>query len=359
MTVPHSRLLRGLLGASYGCGGPRVWDLLRGGRTKILMYHGVLGEPGAGGVENLYGYNVPVDEFERHCSYLARRCNVISLRDFLAGEGLASRRTNVVLTFDDGYRNNYTRALPVLERFGLPATFALTTGFVLRREPLYNDLVELAIQRSTCSSVELVLGGAPRTFALGDLAGKVELYNYLMYECVRMPQEERDMFVRDACARLSVEIDAEAMLGRENYAPLAPEDVRAMAQSPLVELASHTRRHFLLSRAATETKRLELVESKREVEAMAGGNVECTSFCVPGGAWDREMVELADAAGYRAILTSDIGVATRGDVVLRRNGVFHQPDLHWFADMVHGPVQEFVGLARRAKHRARKWFKAG
>lgn len=350
-------MLRALLGVSYHGGGPFAWEVLRGGRSKILMFHGVPERARFPGIENWYGYNIPAASFGSQLAYLKRNCNVVSLSDLRAGRNLAARRTNVVLTFDDGYENNYTQAFPLLQRHRLPATFALPTGFVLRREPLYNDMAEYAVQHTQKRHVRLALGGAPREFAPIDQGGRLELFNELMRECVRMEQERRAAFLAEVCAALEVRASAAAMFDNQDYRPLTPGQVREMAGCELVELASHSVHHYLLSRASRETKRAELRDSKREIEALTGR--PCTAFCVPGGVWDRELLDEAFAAGYECVLTSDVGNAAPGQRVLNRNGVFHEPDLWWFADMVRGPVQKLVGEARRAVRRVRSPFRAG
>ncbi len=330
---------------SHRCGGPFVWDLLRGGRTKILMYHGVPQREQFDGVENLYGYNVPLREFRTQLEYLARHCNVLSLRSFVAGEGLSRRRTNVVLTFDDGYENNVANALPELERLQLPATFAITTGFVLDRNPLYNDVVEWLVQRCT-RPLTLALTDGERRFDPASAAGRRELYDWVMYECVRCSQEERGAFIDEFARRVGAEPTTEELFAQADYRPMTASQLRRAAEHPLVEIASHSVNHYLLSRARTETKRYELRESKRRLEEVLGR--PCVSFCVPGGAWDQEMVDEAYAAGYTSVLTSDVGVARRGERVLKRYGVFRRP-VHWFADQVRGPVHEMMDVARRAR----------
>jgi peptidoglycan/xylan/chitin deacetylase (PgdA/CDA1 family) len=235
----------------------------------------------------------------------------------------------------------------------LPATFAVATAFVAERRPLYNDVVEFAVQRCAHQRVRLQLTDGEREFRLGDYAGRLELYDWVMYECIRMDQSQRDAFLAEVLEELDVAADAEVMFENPDYRPLTPAQVRQMAASDLVEIASHSVNHYLLSSADAPTKRFELRESKRVLEAMTGA--PCTAFCVPGGKYDREMVEEAYAAGYQAVLCSDVGTAVRGQRVLKRNGVFRQPDLHWFADVVRGPVHELV----RAAGRARAKFKAG
>lgn len=339
--------MRRLLGVSARFGGPRVWDLLRGGRVKILMYHGIPERERFDGIENYYRYNLPVSEFEQHMAYLQRRCNVVSLQDFRAERGLSSSRTNVVITFDDGYQNNCTNAFPVLEKYGIPAVFALTTGFVEDREPLYNDIVEYAIQNCRLPRVSFAWEGETYEYELADFASRLRCYNQSMRLCVTMAQEHRAALIETIVAATGVDASATRMFAHDDYRPMTREQIAEMASSPLVEFASHSVHHYLLAHLESANKRTELVESRAEVEALTG--VPCRTFCMPGGAYDREVLDLAADAGYECVLTSDVGPAVRGSAVQRRYGIFSHDDLDWFTDVVHGPVFEVLEKAREVR----------
>lgn len=90
----------------------------RTGDVVILLYHRI-----ASGTEEI---GVPPDLFERQIAHLAERERVLSLEDALDRQNGGG----VVITFDDGYRDFHQRAVPVLARYGVPATLYLTTGLV-------------------------------------------------------------------------------------------------------------------------------------------------------------------------------------------------------------------------------------
>ncbi|AGA26784.1 polysaccharide deacetylase family protein [Singulisphaera acidiphila] len=105
--VPPRNLLRRLTGSSH---------------VSVLLYHRV--DDGF-----LDTVTVGVEQFARQMSLLARRYDVLDLPEFLASLGRPRRRPAVVLTFDDGYEDNFQAAL-ILRRLGLPCTFFLSTRIV-------------------------------------------------------------------------------------------------------------------------------------------------------------------------------------------------------------------------------------
>jgi peptidoglycan/xylan/chitin deacetylase (PgdA/CDA1 family) len=77
---------------------------------------------------------VDPDSFRRHLDWLVEHCDVGPMDLHAAFDSFDGARPLVLLTFDDGYDDNHTVVLPILEEYGLRATFFLTTGF-LDRDP--------------------------------------------------------------------------------------------------------------------------------------------------------------------------------------------------------------------------------
>src|SRR5947207_2890344 len=102
-------------------------------KLTILTYHGVSPE----------GKFIRPKTFSRHIDFIKRRYHVLPLDN--AVEKLyrgALPRNALAITFDDGYKNLYDFAFPVLREFNLPATMFLPTDFVFNKMPIWTDLVD-------------------------------------------------------------------------------------------------------------------------------------------------------------------------------------------------------------------------
>ncbi len=107
----------GILPFSY------IGAILRPG-VRVLMYHRVIK------TTNYDQLTVNPDVFEAQMRYLSQYCNVVSL-DTAAKDLYLNKKNsrNVVVTFDDGYLDNLEYALPILQKYNIPATIFVTTDF--------------------------------------------------------------------------------------------------------------------------------------------------------------------------------------------------------------------------------------
>ena len=128
------------------------------GRATLLMYHSI-------GKRNEYFFNVSLENFSLQMQYLFDQgYQVISLRDLL--ERLRDGKKlngEIVITFDDGYKDNLEQAFPVLERLNFPATIFMTTNLIGLKDErgfemlsaadlvtlVNSDLIEIAPHTST------------------------------------------------------------------------------------------------------------------------------------------------------------------------------------------------------------------
>lgn len=112
----------------------RVFPYSMKGRASILMYHSISEE------EDFFC--VRSDTFRKQMQRLKRDREVITMQDLLVRMNKRTMKgTEVVVTFDDGYKDNYTCAFPVLKELRIPATIFITTGLIGKKDKKGKDML--------------------------------------------------------------------------------------------------------------------------------------------------------------------------------------------------------------------------
>lgn len=271
-------------------------------RTVILAYHGVLREARAASAYLCSNF-VSESRFEAQVKHLRRCYAPITMSEVV--EALEGRRTlperAVVVTFDDGFANNYDVAFPILRSYGVPFTVFLTTGMIGRaRAQLWTERIKRAVYLSSRTGVTVDVGGRRARVSLVDSDARERASRAILSVAKRLPGAKRDQTVKsieEAFGRPELSNE-----DRERYAFLDWEQVREMAAAG-VEFGSHTVSHPILSTLDDATLACELVESRRQIEAQLGR--PCDTFAYPNGGRGDFGAREQDAlrrAGYRVAL---------------------------------------------------------
>ncbi len=236
-----------------------------GGRLAVLLYHRVLERP-----DPLRPGEPDLARFTWQMETLARLCNVLPL-----GEAVQRLRSGtlppraVAITFDDGYADNLTVALPVLQRFGLPATVFVASGF-LDGGIMWNDLVLESLARAQ-GTVDLDPVGLGKV-DLTDDAARLDAARRVLQAIKYLPMDERLEKARALAGHLGIEPPGDLML--------TTEQLRTLAHAG-VEIGAHTVHHPILAVLDEETARAEIAEGRKDLEARLDRPV--TLFAYPNG----------------------------------------------------------------------------
>jgi peptidoglycan/xylan/chitin deacetylase (PgdA/CDA1 family) len=236
----------------------------------------------------------------------ARGYEILSLDLALArlDQPAAARRRFAVLTFDDGYRDFSTFALPVLERHQAPFTLFVTSGFADRTAHLWWLELEEAVRRATDLPLSVDRGATrlPARTAGEKAAAFRALYSLLR----RCSEDDLRSIVAGLCA-------AEGVDGRALVEALCLDwsEIVALAAHPLATIGAHTLSHPRLSRVDEAVMHNEIAGSRSAIAARIGRPVEHLAYPVGG----------VDAAGPREFATSAaLGFAS---AVTTRPGLIH------------------------------------
>jgi peptidoglycan/xylan/chitin deacetylase (PgdA/CDA1 family) len=304
----------------------------RQGCLRILLYHGVVSQrEGPAAYGDLF---MTASAFARQMSHLKRCFRVLSLAE--ARDRLSERHPfpdrAVVVTFDDGYRNTLTVALPILQALRLPVTVFVATGLVGTGELLWFDALRVLVARcaGTRRALELgcgiVLDGGTRRNPEAAFARHVATISELTaVEAAKLRQ------------RLTAMGREEGWVGCHPELALAEWDEwRRAAAGGLISVGSHGCTHGNLVRMNAAEQVEELRRSKQTVERELGQ--ACWTIAYPYGAWDHHVTEAARAVGYLCGVTVDGGDNSSGadPLALRRTMVGDRGNFYLFAARASG-----------------------
>lgn len=263
---------------------------------QILTYHTVNDQ------HDPFFTGMPVQVFAQQMAYLAQHATVLPLTEAVERLQRQDLPDNAVaVTFDDGYRDVYVHAFPILQAYSVPASIFLATDCIGSGNVLWHDRVFAAF-RKTQAPCLVAYGTEAATYPLRTMDDKLRA------------QHEVLRFLRslDGHARLAWIARLEEQLGvqdQENGLELMLtwEDVQAMVGHG-ISFGSHTVTHPILSKVPRDQAMYEVAMSKRVIEEHIGQPV--TTFAYPNGRaedFTRETQEVLQEAGYLCALTTIFG----------------------------------------------------
>ena len=284
-------------------------------RSMVLIYHRVadLGR-------DPQKLSVTPENFERHMDVISKNYHPISLAEMVSDlrNGHVRDRT-VVVTFDDGYEDNYLNARPILEKYGIPATIYVSSGYLgMQREFWWDELDRLILGgQDLPHDISIELNGEVRRWsvqkndnALGKGVDHLAQHNMYMDMCAWFQSLGGEQ-INDAIQQLR-ELTGDSGEARQGYVPMSIEQLRSLHNGGLIEIGAHTRSHVNLATQSDEKQKEEIEGSKQDLERILGSNVE--SFSYPFGTlshYTNWSVKCVKGAGFSNALANFTGNVTR------------------------------------------------
>lgn len=262
-------------------------------RLVVLAYHRINEKPDASYPFQEDTVSATPEMFRQQLAFLKRFCFVTTFNELAhliaANEPIPDN--TVVITFDDGYRDNYDIALPILSEFNLPAVVYVVTENIDSGQPFWFDILSYALVHAPNGRLSILDG--QHTFDISDENRKSLRRSF--GDLVRtLGDPERVQAIRELVdfSECRDEIEAHERM------VLTWAEVKEL-NSAGIEIGSHTVTHPFLSRLSDEQLETELMDSKRRIESMIGSPVISLSYPTGGKAYyDDRTLKLASACGY-------------------------------------------------------------
>jgi peptidoglycan/xylan/chitin deacetylase (PgdA/CDA1 family) len=276
------------------------------GRSTSLLYHRISPELAEGATTRTSAFHpnlcleVAADRFTEQMRELHDNHHCIPLPqavDELRDGG--DHPPSVTVTFDDGYRDNLRVALPILEKYEIPATIYLTTGLIDRTALLWWEELELVLQDAD----NLVFWWAGREwyFPLRTTAAKWAAFSQLANLFKPAPIDVQAELMQ------SIRTPTSPSYGYDEHI-LSWDEVRALDRHPLITLAAHTVNHPQLRDLHEAAAAREMRQSRERLEQELGHPVPYFAYPFGGAAEaGRREFRLCEAEGFEFAVTTRSG----------------------------------------------------
>jgi peptidoglycan/xylan/chitin deacetylase (PgdA/CDA1 family) len=273
-------------------------------RLMILCYHGVSLVDEHQWHPGLYVSQAHLDH--RLALLRRNRCTVLPLDEAIArlySNTLPDRA--VALTFDDGYYDFLSRAWPVLQSYGYPATVYLTTGRVDHNTPIVHLLVSYALWKAQ----DRVLDGSGVTglsgkYHLSSAQDRQRVVSGLMKVLPTIQIRYKDAIARTILERIG--LDYEAFERARLLTLLRPDEVAALAAEG-VDFQLHT--HLHRTQEDPDEFVRDVAYNRERVDALTGKRA--SHLCYPSGMYRRSYLPALAREGIASATTCDPGLASR------------------------------------------------
>lgn len=230
--------------------------------------------------------------FEKQVEYLSKNYEIISLKSLseMLINGNVPKKA-VVITFDDGYKDNYEYAYPVLKKYDIPATIFLTTGPIEQKKLYWWDEINYALFNTDLKSMDITNIG---TFKLiSEIDKSKAAYNIV--EKLKTIQNDKKMSITENIINLSG-VNIPEKLGKKHI--LSWNEIKKMDKNG-IDFGAHTVNHPILTNITLDEAKWEIEGSKYLIEETLERKIN--SFAYPNGKnndFNEDILSLVKKSGF-------------------------------------------------------------
>jgi peptidoglycan/xylan/chitin deacetylase (PgdA/CDA1 family) len=304
-----------------GAFAPFRWAYRR--RALIVTYHRFGEREG--------GARISARAFAEQVEYLAAHYTLVPLSRLAA----CLRKREIpprlaAITIDDGYRDAYEIAFPILRKHCAPATIFAVTEFVEGTSWLWTDKARYLAAAAAAQSFEIGIGGRNLRLTLSGAASRAMAAERINAALKPLSEEVRDVLIE----RLAIELDVKPPVRPPpEYGAMSWSQAREMADAG-VEIGSHTLTHPILTGLGDARLRDEVAQSRERIQNAIGREVE--TFCYPNGDYDLRTRHEVARAGYQLAVTTDAGLNNGRNDPLALRRIHGEYDLARFVKNTSG-----------------------
>lgn len=259
---------------------------------NVLVYHRIIDK-----ISDPWDIAVSPAHFEEHIRFIQEHYAIVRFED----DWSKVHEKSVAITFDDGYVDNYRVALPILEKYHVPATFFISTGNIDTGREFWWDYLARIFINATMSLENLTLGKeiiSSQGTTIQNMRNAHKIIKSLSFD-----EREKVLYKWEHSLRAKANTDKDSRT--VNY-----EELKRMSNSAYATIGSHTVSHPALAGMPQRLQRWEIEESKTAIEKIIGDRIEIFSYPFGGRPdFSDETVHILKDCGYKKAAVNWRGIA--------------------------------------------------
>lgn len=233
-----------------------------------------------------------VDDFDWQISYIKKHYTPLTFEQVI-GQLVSGNKlpgNSVVVTFDDGFADNYLNAYPILKKHAVPATFFIATSYIGSNETFWFNFLSRMLMHRPGESFEI----QSHEYQIPeDIDQRLNQVPVILDVCKQVQNIKRLEILKDIQTQLNYSDKCDILAK-----PMTWDNIREMCENGM-EIGSHTVTHPILSQLTPEEIRVEIHDSKNEIEKQLDREIHTISY--PEGmeyAFNLDVLSEVEKAGY-------------------------------------------------------------
>jgi peptidoglycan/xylan/chitin deacetylase (PgdA/CDA1 family) len=266
-------------------------------RGMVLMYHRI-----AKPLSDPWDLAVSPEHFEEHLKVL-KSYNIISVNELadIIDKKNKMPTHGIAVTFDDGYRDNYLAAKPLLEKYDIPASFFIPTDSIGKQTEFWWDALERICLQSPNLPDKLIPGQPDEIWNIGNadngnMLSPLDLYLKLCDMIRKMPSTQHQTFIE------SLEVWANNANQRPEYFTMDQKELLDLQSNPLFTIGAHTMTHPYLPYFSYEYQKKEIQGGIKFLKELTGNTINYLAY--PHGGHNHDTLEILPDCGIGLAFTT-------------------------------------------------------
>lgn len=214
---------------------------LNSNNLSIFLFHGVIKDKlKKSTVRNYNSKHIVQKKFENYIKFLSKNGKVITLNDIF--DKNRKFKNNYIITFDDGFYNNYKYALPILEKYKIPHIIYLTTNYVDKNLISWIDRMDIAVDN--CKKKSIYSNIFKKIFKLGSKKNKIIFLDFIRNYCKSLKKTDLNNFIEILLNDLKLKSPKTSKNDLDKK--LNWKQIIKMSKNNLTEFGGHSHSHNIL-----------------------------------------------------------------------------------------------------------------